>query len=259
MLQEPELKVVQVSNNTFSLLDRHPQQLLGRSLSDLLDAQQIAAIQQCLSEDFESANPLDIALRATAASERQSELLRFDGIVHRSDGAIVLELEPKNAQQPTDFFDFYRHVRGTITKIQKAQTLLEMCQIAVKEVRRIARFDRVMVYRFDDEGSGSVIAEDKSDWGTPYLDLRYPATDIPQQARQLYTLNWLRLIPHVNYQPTGLTPANNPLTDRPLDMSLCVLRSVSPIHIEYLRNMGATATLIALFCHSPAGRSLEAS
>ncbi|MBW4621752.1 MAG: GAF domain-containing protein [Cyanosarcina radialis HA8281-LM2] len=243
VIKEPELEIVQVSNNTFSLLDRDPQQLLGQPLSDLLDADRIAAIWQCLSEDFESANPLDIAIRATAANDGPGEFLRFDGIVHRSDGAIVLELEPKTTQQPTDFFDFYRHVRGTITKIQKAQTLVEMCQIAVKEVRRIARFDRVMVYRFDPEGSGSVIAEDKSDWGTPYIDLRYPATDIPQQARQLYKLNWLRLIPDVNYQPTGLTPANNPLSDRPLDMSLCVLRSVSPIHIEYLRNMGATATL----------------
>ncbi|WP_223257429.1 ATP-binding protein [Phormidesmis priestleyi] len=75
------------------------------------------------------------------------------------------------------------------------------------------------------------------------LGLRYPSSDIPQQARHLYTLNWLRLIPDVSYQPVALTPTNNPVTQQPLDLSLSVLRSVSPLHLEYLQNMGVTASM----------------
>jgi light-regulated signal transduction histidine kinase (bacteriophytochrome) len=99
-----------------------------------------------------------------------------------------------------------------------------------------------MVYQFDREGAGSVIAED-TELEPPYLGLHYPPSDIPKQARQLYTLNWLRLIPDANYQPAAIIPANNPVTNQPLDLSLSVLRSASPIHLEYLHNMGVTASM----------------
>ena len=89
----------------------------------------------------------------------------------------------------------------------------------VKEVRRITDFDRVMVYQFDPEGGGHVIAE-ATNQETPYLDLHYPPSDIPKQARHLHTLKWLRLIPDASYQPVALIPAPNPITNRPLDLSL---------------------------------------
>jgi light-regulated signal transduction histidine kinase (bacteriophytochrome) len=100
-----------------------------------------------------------------------------------------------------------------------------------------------MVYLFNSEGAGTVIAEDKLESLSPYLGLHYPSSDIPQQAKQLYTLNLLRLIPDINYQPVELIPALNPVTSKPLDLSLSVLRSVSPIHIKYLKNMGVTASM----------------
>ncbi len=217
VLQEPTLTIVQVSINTHQIIGRQPQELLGKSISDLLDAKQIKMLQQCLREDFESINPLNLSIKQLNKS------LYFDGLVYRSGAMIILELEPKNAKEKTEFFDFYHQVRGTSTRIQKAPTLLEMCEVVVQEIRRITGFDRVMVYRFDSEGSGSVIAEDTA-LETPYLGLHYPPSDIPKQARQLYTLNWLRLISDVSYQPVALIPANNPLTNQPLDLS----RSVSP-------------------------------
>jgi two-component system, chemotaxis family, sensor kinase Cph1 len=237
VLREPTLEIVQVSNNTFEALARHPQELLGTSLGDLLDAEQIRAIRQCLADDFENVNPLSISLAAPDKS------LDFDAIVHRSGGAIVLELEYQKTKETTNFFQFYQRIKGAIAKLQKAPTRLEMCQVAVKEVRKLTGFDRVMVYQFNTEGAGSIVAEDKSAPGTPYLGLHYPATDVPVQAKQLYALNWLRLIPDVNYQPVALTPTENPLTNEPLDLSLAVLRSVSPIHIEYLHNMRVTASM----------------
>lgn len=237
VLQEPDLTIIQVSSNTLKLIGHPPQDLLGKPLLTLLAPKQIASIQQCLNEEFEHVNPLDIFIK------REGKLLRFDGIVHRQNVLIVLELEPKQNSQKADFFEFYRRVKGTITKIQKAPTLLEMSEAIVKEVRKVTGFDRVMVYQFDAEGAGRVIAEDLADDLTPYLGLNYPSTDIPKQAQQLYILNWLRLIPDSTYQPAALVPANNPVDDRPTDLSLSVLRSVSPLHLEYLSNMGVGASM----------------
>ncbi|MBC1219926.1 ATP-binding protein [Nostoc sp. UCD120] len=234
--------MIQVSSNSQEVVARQPEELLGKPLSYLFNATQIKLIQQCLAEDFESINPLNLSIK------RLNKSIYFDGIVHRLDNIIILELEPKQAKGQIGFFDFYQQVRGTITRIQKAPTLLEMCQTVVTEVRRITGFERVIVYKFDQEGAGSVIAEDTNQ-ETPYLDLHYPPSDIPKQARQLYTLNWLRLIPDASYQPVALIPANNPLTNQPLDLSLSVLRSVSPIHLEYLQNMGVTASMSISLMH----------
>ncbi|WP_231948047.1 hypothetical protein [Phormidesmis priestleyi] len=181
VLQEPDLTIIQVSSNTLESIGQRPQDLLGKPLSTLLAPKQIATIRQCLSEDFEHVNPLDIAIK------RAAKLLRFDGIVHRQKALIVLELEPKQKSQKADCFEFYQRVKGTITKIQKAPTLLEMSEAVVKEVRKVTGFDRVMVYQFDADGSGRVIAEDRADALTPYLGLHYPPSDIPKQAKQLYT------------------------------------------------------------------------
>lgn len=236
VLRDGNLEILQASGNTLPVLGRQPEDLLGKPLSQFLNVEQIELIQDCLAKDFESINPLGLSL------ECRGKLLEFDGIVHRTDSVIVLELEPRKAGKSTDFFEFYHQVRGAIARIQKAPTLLDMCRVGVKEIRKVTGFERVMVYRFDREGAGSVIAED-TDRETSYLDLHYPASDIPKQARQLYILNWLRLIPDGKYQPASLIPANNPVTGQPLDLSLSVLRSVSPIHLEYMQNMGVRASM----------------
>lgn len=236
VLQPDSLTIIQVSNNTQELIARQPEDLLGKPLSSLLNSKQIVAIRQCLAEDFENVSPLDLAIKC------QNKLLRFDGIVHQRENLVLLELERKTTRNKSDFFYFYQQVKGIVTKIQQAPTLAEMCQTVVKEMRKITGFERIMIYQFDAEDSGVVIAEDTNQ-ETPYLNLRYPASDIPKQARQLYTHNWLRLIPDRHYQPVKLIPSENPLTGQPLDLSLSVLRSVSPIHLEYLQNMGVRASM----------------
>jgi light-regulated signal transduction histidine kinase (bacteriophytochrome) len=237
-LSEPEFTIVQVSNNTFEYLGLQPEELLNQKLNFLLDESQIQTIRKCLTEDFEGVNPLKISI------EREDETLVFDGIVHRSIGVIILELEPTlSTQDDTKFFDFYNLVRSPLNKIQKSSTLSELCDVVVKEIRKITGFDRVMVYRFDDDGAGVVISESPKEGLEKFLGLRYPDTDIPKQARRMYTLNLLRLIRNVDYQPVQLIPQLNPQTNEPLDMSLSVLRSVSPLHIEYLENMGVTASM----------------
>jgi len=237
VLQEPELKIIQVSANTALLLGREPQQLLNTTLENLLAEDQIQAIYQCLQADFESVNPLKISIKVL------DKTLVFDGIVHRFDGNLILELEPAKTENSVDFLGFYRFVKSTINKLQNLSTVEQICQEIVKEVRKLTQCDRVMVYQLDAEGSGCVIAEDKRSHLKPYLGLHYPATDIPKQAKQLYTLNCLRLIPNVDYQGVELIPQINPLTNKPTDLSLAVLRSVSPLHIEYLHNMGVAASM----------------
>ncbi|MES1022443.1 ATP-binding protein [Gloeocapsa sp. BRSZ] len=236
-LKEPQLEIIQVSNNTFELLGFHPQALLHKSLKDLLSSTEIIFIEGCLVKDFESVNPIKLSL------DISNNIKTFDGILHRCDGVLILELEPKLTQEDRDFIRFYHLVKGAIAKLQNAPTLSQMCQNITQEVQKLTGFDRVMIYQFDGKQAGKVVAEQKREDLTAYLGLHYPASDIPDQAKKLYTLNRIRLIPDINSQPKELVPAQNSITNEPLDLSYAVLRSVSPCHLEYLRNMGVTASM----------------
>ena len=233
-----DYQILQVSLNIEEILGIKPEGLLNQPLSELIDKEQITVISNCLSEEFDSINPIPIKVKSEKGT------LVFDGIVHYShQGIIILELEPKEPSKETDFFNFYNLVKSPIDKIQKTDNLGQLCNVVVKEIKAITGFDRVMVYRFDNDGAGTVVAEAAEAELEPYLGLHYPATDIPKQAKYLYTLNLLRLIPDITYEPIGLIPNLNPLTNQPLDLSMAVLRSISPLHIEYLDNMGVSATL----------------
>ena len=232
-----EYKILQVSLNTSPMLGIESQDLLGKPLSELLGEEQVRAIKGCLSEDFAHINPLPVKIN------RDGSTIAFDGIVHRNQEIIILELEPTQLSQEVDFGNFYQLVKTPVNRIQKTTTLDELCQAIAKEIQQITGFDRVMVYRFDRDGAGTVIAEARTADLEPFLGLHYPASDIPKQAKYLYTLNFLRLIPDATYEPVGLIPQLNPLTNKPLDMSMSVLRSVSPLHTEYLQNMGVAASM----------------
>ena len=232
-----EYTILQVSLNAGSILGREPQQLLQQPLKQLLGEHQVRRIQLCLSEDLEEINPLVITL------DKEGQKVTFEAIVHQKENIIIVELETAESKQKAEFFDFYKSFKSPIDKIQRTDSLNDLCDVLVKEVRKITGFDRIMVYRFNAEGSGEVIAEAVREDLEPFLGLHYPATDIPKQAKYLYTLNYIRLIPDVAYEPVGLIPQFNPLTQKPLDMSMSVLRSVSPLHTEYLDNMGVAASM----------------
>lgn len=232
-----EYKILQVSLNTKKILGIEPENLLNQPLSYLLNQDQIQSFENCLSEDFSCINPLPITI------QKEEKNLNFDGIAHRNQDIIILELEPTQPNQVTNFFNFYQLVKNPIARIQKTKTLNELCNAIAQEVKSITNFDRVMVYRFDQEGAEAVIAEAAEAELESFLGLNYPASDIPRQAKHLYTLNCLRLIPDATYEPVGISPQLNPLTNQPLDLSMSTLRSVSPLHIEYLHNMGVSASM----------------
>jgi light-regulated signal transduction histidine kinase (bacteriophytochrome) len=169
----------------------------------------------------------------------------YQAVAHRNEGALILELEPatRHSAEGSGVFNPYPLVRSSVVRLQSARTVNELWQIAAQEVRRLIGFDRVMTYRFDEHYNGEVVAEDRSDEVPPFLGHHFPASDIPAQARRLYLLNRLRLIADVNYRPSPLVPQLNPDTGKPVDLSFAGLRSVSPIHVEYLKNMGVGASM----------------
>jgi light-regulated signal transduction histidine kinase (bacteriophytochrome) len=238
VVREPQLEILEVSENTLHLLGIAPESAIGQDLSLLFDPVQLEKLKACLrNENLKTVNPIKLYV------ERPGKSLEFDCILHRVQEVLMVELELATSQENLSVFSFYHSVRATVSKIQSAKNLKDLCQVTVEEVRQISGFDRVMVYQFDPEGNGAVIAEDKAEKLSPFLGLNYPSSDIPKQARQLYSLNWLRLIPDINYKPVPIVSGKNAVTTQPRDLSFSVLRSVSPIHIEYLQNMGVAASM----------------
>ncbi len=163
----------------------------------------------------------------------------FDIAVHATSTGIVIEFE---IHDDTDRRDYALHVRPMIDRVGKANTITDLCTRAAREVQGLTGFDRVMIYKFHHDDTGEVIAEALRGDHEPYLGLHYPASDIPKQARALYMRNLLRIISDVNGTPSPIIPDCNPKGE-PLDLSLSGLRAVSPVHLQYLRNMGVGASM----------------
>ena len=232
VMTEPEWVVIQVSENVIDHLGLRTEDVLTRPLSALFDRSSVDAIRTALSGGpSERAN----AIRIVTSGKP------FDAIVHRHEGAAILELEPASAGSAEDME--HHPLRQTLIRVQDVGTVRELANIVVEEVKRVTGFDRVMFYRFNEVGDGSVDAESVEPGLEPYLGLHYPASDIPQQARQLYLENRLRIIADARSKPARIVPTLRPDTGAPLDLSFAVLRSVSPIHLEYMANMGLRASM----------------
>jgi len=162
----------------------------------------------------------------------------YDVAVHMSGGQVVIEAEPASGEHG----DASGMVRSMITRLDQCGDMTAFFKEGARQVRALIGFDRVMVYRFAPDQSGEVVAEAVRAGIGKFMGLRYPASDIPVQARELYLRNLLRVITDVNAVPVPIMPQRDE-TGTPLDLSLSVLRSVSPIHIEYLKNMGVEASM----------------
>ncbi|SDX90239.1 ATP-binding protein [Hymenobacter psychrophilus] len=229
-------RIVQASANTAALLALPAETLLGRGLDCLFAGPRQAEVATWLPTLREQPKLLGVRLDALPGQPF------FKLIGHQFDNLLWLELESvaePEAARPLNL----PSLNDALAELLAAESVADFCQAAVRQVRDLTGFDRVMTYRFGADGSGEVVAEAARADLEPFLGLRYPATDIPQQARAMYLKNWLRFIPDVDYVPVPLVPAFNPLSARPPDMTYSVLRSVSPIHLEYLRNMGVAATM----------------
>jgi two-component system, chemotaxis family, sensor kinase Cph1 len=236
-VSEDELIVEQVSNNAVDFLGVEATDLLGNPISKFLGKSQENSFRQTLSStEFRASNPTKLSI----GSGTDARLV--NGIVHRHQGILFLELEPAGEpiEAPLRAFQLFQ---SAMARIQRTSTLAQLWRVVVEEVKSILQYDRVMVYQFDRSGNGEVIEEEVVEGRERYLGLHYPSTDIPQQARLLYTINCIRHIPDVGYKPSELIPLVYPPSRELTDLSHSTLRSVSPIHIEYLQNMGVQASL----------------
>jgi two-component system, chemotaxis family, sensor kinase Cph1 len=163
----------------------------------------------------------------------------FDVAAHRSGNRLLIEFETAPDDETASLEALYPRLRLFLDELNGLDSIASVNDAAARMVRELTGFDRVLIYRFDEDWNGTVVAEDNSGRLPVYLDLRFPASDIPAQARELYRLNRLRLIPDADYTPVPILPKG----DAPLDLSLSVLRSVSPVHCQYMRNMGTPASM----------------
>jgi len=229
----PDWMVARVSANLAQFTGIQPQDALGQPLTGLFTEKAIHSIRNRIT-----------LLRGPDAVERLFGVVLQDGgeafdiALHFSGDLIVIEAEPAVAQE----MEAAAMVRAMIARVAQTDSFAAFLREGARQVRALTGFDRVKVYRFDEQGSGEVVAEALRPGVDSFLGLHYPASDIPPQARKLYLRNIFRVIADVNGTPVPIVPPLN-AKGAPLDLSLAVTRAVSPIHIEYLQNMGVGASL----------------
>ncbi|MDF1751425.1 MAG: ATP-binding protein [Verrucomicrobiales bacterium] len=239
VLREKTFVIERISLNAKEYFGLEPEELIGRKVTEFVSAANQASLEDLLSSEVVTyPNPLNISVASGA------ETCDYDGIAHRADGHIILELENRRSVS----FRSNAASRGiehhfgltsrTLDLIRNLPSIAEAGAAVCRELKDFTGFDRVMLYLFAPDNHGEVIAEAKEPELEPFLGLHFPAGDIPKNARDLYIKNLIRLIADVNANPVGLYPAQGDL-----DMSMSALRAVSPFHIKYLQNMGVASSM----------------
>ena len=228
VLGRNDLRIEQAGGACEGFLGKSAPALIGTTFSSEADASTRAlSLEEC------SAQPAYVGGMLAAGGRG------LDVVGHVVGGKLVLEFEEAPVRRLWGS-ELARTIERVGALFVRAETMEQLCQTAAVEFRALTGFDRVMIYRFLPDDTGSVVAEDKVAEISSFLNHRYPASDIPRQARELYVRNVIRVIPDIGYKPSLLVAEDR--QKPPLDMSNCHLRSVSPVHIQYLRNMGVAAS-----------------
>jgi light-regulated signal transduction histidine kinase (bacteriophytochrome) len=223
------------SANIADIFGLDPSATLGRPFAEVLpDLARGFETQLADPPPAGTTRTLRTIVVSTANGERA-----YEAAISRSGECTVLELEDTPSEAVSNLDTLYPTLRRFVEQLQGASSVDVLCGLAAQDIRRMTGFARVLVYRFDEHWNGTVIAEDRNELLPSYLDLRFPASDIPAQARELYRRNRLRIISDANYTPVPIQSRD----PAPLDLSDSVLRSVSPVHLEYMRNMGTLASM----------------
>ncbi len=225
------LEILQVSENTADILGIAASSLLGSGAAGLVDSEAVAFLHAFYAAEATSTTKY----LAAHVNGRVVDL-----ITHVVDGIGIVEFEPSILF--TRDSAYLSELHEAIQRLARASDADELRHIAACEVRELTGFDQVMVYHFHPDGHGEVVADDHIAGAPSYLGLHFPASDIPAQARRLYQLKGSGLIANSRYRPAALQPTNNPRTGAPLDLSRAELRSVSPHHLQFMRNMGQGAS-----------------
>lgn len=239
VLEEPTLRILQASANTATLCGIAAEALLGQELTHLFGTEQVQALRARLGQQPLDSGP--VYMLQAHPLQRATALHLF---AHRVHHTLLLECEVLHMDQQGTPLELYSEVRRTLAQLQATESLQAFFALAVAQIRLFTGFERVMAYKFHEDGSGEVIAEALQDGLESYLGLHYPAVDIPEPARRLFALRWLSHLPDVGYIPVPIVPEQHPGSGALLDLSYSFLRSVSVMYTGYLRNMGVKATMV---------------
>ncbi len=232
----PDLAVLQASANLGDWTGVAARDAVGHPLADVIGA---AAAQRIAPELAAELGPRPYyAGTITTANGHH-----FDVLAHKWDGVTIAEFEAVDRAEAADFRHLYPLIGDFLLKVNDATGIEALASLACQHIRSVTGFGRVLVYRFDADGHGHVMAEARDERCHSYMGQHFPASDIPAQARELYKLSRIRLIQDATYVPAPLVPALNPVTGRPNDLSFAALRSVSPVHLQYMRNMNTLASM----------------
>ena len=233
-------RVIYCSENCCEYFELSLTEILDKPLADLFSKEELDNFSIYFSKnEDEIVRPFIFSIKGKG----------YNTSAHISNDCIILEFEPFS-EMSFDLPDFYIQTKRFSYYTERSDNLKMLCQDIAEETKSITGYDRVMIYRFDQDYNGEVFAESKNDNLEPFLGLHYPHTDIPPQARALYLSNKLRILSDVNYKIVPLYGLNNSHAQtNTLDLSLASLRSFSPIHIQYLQNMGVGATLAVSLIH----------
>jgi light-regulated signal transduction histidine kinase (bacteriophytochrome) len=231
--------VVAASENAEAFLALPLKLILGAAVDSILEREVLAALRAGLRSD-ETSSPLTFL----GSFKMRDDL--YSVVTHRVGDIRVLEFERLDHLVSPELMNSV--ITNFVATLSKLNGEMELLQAITKQVKDLTGFERVLLYRFDQEGHGTVLAEENSGVLPSYLDLRFPASDIPRQARELYVLNTVRIIPDATYVPSPLLAVTQKIAES-LDLSMSLLRSVSPIHLQYMRNMGTLSSMsISIVC-----------
>lgn len=235
LVLDKDHRVVQASENIETLFRIPVSSIINSSLKDFIPETNISILEEKFHRHVGDNIPMvwDFGGR------------RYLVIAHFKDPFYLVEIDLDSPEEVENgsFVDVYQELKYAMTAIESARTVREAVDIAARELKKSSGFDKVMIYRFDEDWNGHVLAEEREPDMESYLDFTFPASDIPRQARELYLKNAYRLIPNREYQPVKLYPVINPATQTFIDLSDCNLRGVSTVHLEYLRNMHVMASM----------------
>ena len=229
-----DLTLKAYSENYHARLPGAPAVAHGQRLQELLPGEVARQLLRMIdSGDFVTGSPILNVRTDEAGAE-----VRENVTAHRSGDLLVVEFEPRD--ESTSHIGFLMQVDSCLQRIQQAGGSKEVFDVTVREVKDLVGYDRVWLYQFDEQYNGEIIAEARHTDLPPFLNLRYPHTDIPEQARQLYLKQQIRLVTSTRADSDHLLIADDAA---PIDLSMAANRGVSPIHLEYLRNVGVRATM----------------
>lgn len=238
LITDRNLVITHISQNARSWFPSADPTLVGMHLEKLVDDADRKTLHQLFAPSIE-----DHEIRRAILRPRD-RTTAVSWSVHRSGERWISELESFDETQLDNYYSRCMPLLGEFcAEIGKRDAAHEILTYAVDSIRTITGFDRVLAYRFDVDWHGVVIAESRDQEMASFLGLHFPASDIPAQARRLYELNPIRTIVDRLYVPVPLLPLAGADVKDPVDLTHASLRSISPIHLEYLGNLGVAASM----------------